>query len=125
MNLISLDPQLIALARRLLGVDQVELYQSHTWAKFTGEADYDQAFHCDFGNHTLTVPGDEASARTVNFVIYISDVSDSVGALHYVTKQDAAAVLGEGAILASVEQQVELKSPTALCGCTRRVFVGL
>ena len=109
MNLISLDPQLIALAKRLLGVDQVELYQSHTWAKFTGEADYDQAFHCDFGNHTLTVPSDDASARTVNFVIYISDVSDSVGALHYVTKQDAAAVLGEGEVIASVEQQTELK----------------
>ena len=44
MNLISLDQKLIALAKRLLGVDQVELYQSHTWAKFTGEADYDQAF---------------------------------------------------------------------------------
>ena len=63
----------------------------------------------DFGNHTLTVPSDDASARTVNFVIYISDVSDSVGALHYVTKQDAAAVLGEGEVIASVEQQTELK----------------
>ena len=69
MNMISLDPRLIALAEQLLGVDQVELYQSHTWAKYTGEADYDQAFHCDFGNHTLTVPGDDARSRTVNFII--------------------------------------------------------
>ncbi|MAD06028.1 MAG: hypothetical protein CMP86_01300 [Gammaproteobacteria bacterium] len=108
MNMISLNPRLIALAKRMLGVNEVELYQSHTWAKFTGEADYDQAFHCDFGNHTLTVPGDEAQSRTVNFVIYISDVTDGVGALHYVAKDDAAAVLGDGAIVASTEQQPAL-----------------
>lgn len=110
MNLISLHPQLIALAKKLLGVDRVELYQSHTWAKYTGEADYDQAFHCDFGNHTLTVPADESSARTVNFVIYVSDVTDDVGALHYVAKQDAAEVLGTGAITATLEQQSALKT---------------
>lgn len=110
MNMISLNPELIALAKQLLGVDQVELYQSHTWAKFTGEADYDQAFHCDYANHTLTVPADDPSARTVNFVIYISAVTDGVGALHYVTKGDAATVLGEGAIVAPREQQLELKA---------------
>ena len=56
-------------------------------------------------------------------MIYISDVSDSVGALHYVTKQDAAAVLGEGAILASVEQQTELKLNSA--DSTGGIFAGL
>lgn len=110
MNMISLDPRLIALAKQLLGVEEVELYQSHTWAKFTGEADYDQAFHCDFGNHTLTVPADDAHSRTVNFVIYISDVTDGVGALHYVSKNDAAEVLGEGMVVAETEKQAALKA---------------
>ena len=108
MNMISLDPRLIALAEQLLGVDEVELYQSHTWAKYTGEADYDQAFHCDFGNHTLTVPGDDARSRTVNFIVYISDVTDGVGALHYVAKDDAVAVLGQDTVVASAEQQPAL-----------------
>ena len=58
MNLISLHPALIQLASELLGGQPVQLYQSHTWAKYTGEADYDQPFHCDYGNHTLTVPGE-------------------------------------------------------------------
>src|SRR5690606_12207232 len=40
INLISLHPELIAFARALLGVDEVRLYQSHSWAKYTGEADY-------------------------------------------------------------------------------------
>lgn len=55
MNLLSLHPDLMTFAAACLGVDAVALYQSHTWAKFTGEADYDQAHHCDFGNHTLAV----------------------------------------------------------------------
>ena len=49
MNMISLHPKLIEISKQLLGVDEVHLYQSHTWAKYTGEADYDQAHHCDFG----------------------------------------------------------------------------
>ncbi len=109
MNLISLHPSLIALAGDLLGVSKVDLYQSHTWAKFTGEADYEQPFHCDFGNHTLTVPAQDAASRTVNFIIYISNVTDALGAMHYVSKTEADAILGSRAITAPVEKQIALK----------------
>ena len=109
MNLISMHPALIAFAKDLLGVPKVHLYQSHTWAKFTGEADYDQGFHCDFGNHTLTVPSDQEAARTVDFVLYLTDVTDDLGALHYVTKPDAYSVLGEGAISVPDAKQSELQ----------------
>ena len=109
MNLISLHPALIDLASELLGDSKIQLYQSHTWAKFTGEADYEQPFHCDYGNHTLTVPAEDASARTVNFVIYLSDVTDALGAMHYVHKPDAEAVLGTRAISAPAEKQLALK----------------
>lgn len=94
INMISLHPQLIAFAKALLGSDAVHLYQSHTWAKYTGEADYDQDFHCDFGNHTLTVPADDAAARTVNFVFYLTDVESEHGALRYVTKPDVLQLFG-------------------------------
>ena len=109
LNLISMHPQLIAFAEALLGVDKVHCYQSHTWAKYTGEADYDQPFHCDFGNHTLTVPSEDVRSRTVDFIVYLTDVEDDLGALHYVTKQDAATVLGEGELIAPAEKQLELK----------------
>ena len=109
INLISLHPQVIAFAKALLGVDSVHCYQSHTWAKFTGEADYDQMFHCDFGNHTLTVPSDDVSLRTVDFIIYISDVTDDLGALHYVTKQDADELIGAGAVMVPENAQLALK----------------
>ena len=109
INLISLHPALINFAKSLLDVDDVHLYQSHTWAKYTGEADYDQAFHCDFGNHTLTVPADDVSLRTVDFVLYLTDVTDAHGALHYVTKTDSDRILGSGAVFAKDDQQFALK----------------
>ncbi len=110
INLISLHPQLIELSKALLGVVDVHCYQSHTWLKFTGEADYDQAFHCDFGNHTLTVPSEHVVQRTVDFVIYLCDVEDDLGALHYVTKQDASEILGPGELIAPPDKQLELRS---------------
>ena len=109
INLISLHPALIHFARGLLGTDKVHLYQSHTWAKYTGEADYDQAFHCDFGNHTLTVPADDVSLRTVDFVIYLTDVTEEHGALHYVTKPDSDEILGPGALAVPHELQQAMK----------------
>lgn len=109
-NLISMHPALIEFAKALLGVDKVHLYQSHTWAKFTGGANYEQPHHCDFGNHTLTVPADDVTLRTVDFIMYFTDVSDDLGALHYVTKQDAAAVLGEGRIRAGDDMQAALQA---------------
>ncbi|OYW21600.1 MAG: hypothetical protein B7Z43_09995 [Sphingomonas sp. 12-62-6] len=51
INLIGLHPRLIAYARAALGVEDVRLYQCDAWAKYTGDADYDQPFHCDFKNH--------------------------------------------------------------------------
>jgi hypothetical protein len=111
MNLLSLHPALMAFARAALGAADVHLYQSHTWAKFTGEADFDQPFHCDFGNHTLTVPADEPHLRTIDFIVYLTDVTDEHGALHYVTKPDAFEVLGPDAVLASTDaQQAALKA---------------
>ena len=109
INLISLHPALICLAQDLLSTEKVHLYQSHTWAKYTGEADYDQPFHCDFGNHTLTVPADNPIDRTVDFIVYISDVTDELGALRYVTKPDSAAVVGEHELTAPEEVQNLLK----------------
>lgn len=85
-NLFALHPRLIEIARRCLGVRDVFMYQCHTWAKFTGETDYAQEFHYDFGNHSLLVPGDEPRYGTVNYVIYLTDVSAANGAMAYVPR---------------------------------------
>ena len=89
LNLLALDPAIIALAADALGTQDVHLYQSHTWAKYTGETDYDQVFHCDYKNHTLTVPAEETARRTINMMIYLTDVTDAHGAIHFVAKPDS------------------------------------
>ena len=94
INLIGLNPRLIALAKAALEVDDVRLYQCDAWAKFTGDADYDQPFHCDFKNHTLTAPGDAAADKAINFMIYVTDVSDDLGAIRYVPNPEASAIVG-------------------------------
>jgi len=110
INLISLHPELILFAKALLSVSDVRLYQSHTWAKYTGEADYDQEFHCDFGNHTLLVPSEDVALRTVDFVLYFTDVTKEHGALRIVTKPDVVAALGKPALEArGAEEQAALR----------------
>jgi ectoine hydroxylase-related dioxygenase (phytanoyl-CoA dioxygenase family) len=92
-------------------VNDVRLYQSHTWAKYTGEADYEQDFHCDYGNHTLLVPSDTPALRTVDFVLYFTDVTKEHGALRYVTKPDVLELLGRPALSApSAEEQATLRT---------------
>lgn len=94
LNLIGVHPALIAFARAALGVTDVRLYQSQVWAKFTGDADYDQPFHCDFVNHTLTAPSEDLLANPVTFLCFFSDVSEAHGPTHYVTRPDAQPVTG-------------------------------
>ncbi len=94
LNLLGLHPELIALARAALETDHVHLYQSHSWAKYTGEADYEQPFHCDYKNHTLTVPANNIRSRTINIMIYVTDVTEAHGAIHYVPQPASDEVTG-------------------------------
>ena len=75
LNLLCVHPELIALARAALNTQDIQLYQSQAWAKYTGEADFDQPFHCDYGNHTLTVPSEDEHLNSITFLIYFSDVT--------------------------------------------------
>ena len=90
LNLIGVHPALIAFAKAALRTDHVHLYQGQAWAKFTGDADYDQPFHADFANHTLTVPSEDAQKNSVTIFCYFTDVTDAHGATHYVTRTDSA-----------------------------------
>ena len=99
LNLIGVHPQLVAFAKQALRTEDVRIYQCQAWAKFTGDADYDQPFHCDFVNHTLTVPSEDAAKNSITIFCYFTDVTDAHGATHYVTRTDAAKVAGPEATL--------------------------
>jgi Phytanoyl-CoA dioxygenase (PhyH) len=92
LNLIGVHPALIEFAKAALDCSDVHLYQCQAWAKFTGAADYDQPFHCDYVNHTLTAPADDAALNSVTILCYFSDVTEAHGPMHYVRRSDSAAV---------------------------------
>ena len=94
LNLIGVHPALIAFAKAALRTDDVHVYQCQAWAKFTGESDYDQPFHTDFSNHTLTVPAEDARLNSVTILCYFTDVSEAHGPAHYVTRPDSLNVGG-------------------------------
>ncbi len=94
LNLIGVHPALVAFAQRALGTADVHLYQCQAWAKFTGDADYDQPFHCDFSNHTLTVPAEDDHLNAVTILCYFTDVTEAHGPAHYVTRPDSHAIAG-------------------------------
>jgi hypothetical protein len=99
LNLLGVHPALIGFAQEALGTDDVHLYQCQAWAKFTGEADYDQPFHCDFVNHTLTGPSDDETQNSVTFICIFSDVTEAHGPTHYVTRPDSLKIAGPEATL--------------------------
>jgi hypothetical protein len=101
LNLIGVHPALIDFARRALKTDEVALYQCQAWGKFTGDADYDQPFHCDFANHTLTGPSDDETQNSVTFILIFSDVTEAHGPTHYVTRTDSLKIAGPEATLKS------------------------
>jgi hypothetical protein len=105
LNLIGVHPALIAFARQALGTERLHLYQCQAWAKYTGDADYDQPLHCDFANHTLTVPSEDAALNSVTILCYFSDVSEAHGPMHYVTRTDSAAIAGPEASLSMDPQR--------------------
>ena len=94
LNLIGVHPSLIAFAKAALNTDRVHLYQCQAWAKFTGDADYDQPFHCDFSNHTLVAPSEDMTKNCVPILCYFSDVSEAHGPMHYVTRTDSEKIAG-------------------------------
>lgn len=99
LNLIGVHPALIAFAKAALECEHVHVYQCQAWAKFTGDADYDQPFHCDFSNHTLTVPSEDVTKNSVTILCYFSDVTDAHGPMNYVTRPDSVAIAGPEAHL--------------------------
>jgi hypothetical protein len=99
LNLIGVHPALVAFAREALCADRVHLYQCQAWAKFTGDADYDQPFHCDFVNHTLTAPSEDATRNSATILCYFSDVTEAHGPMHYVPRSASAATDGPEATL--------------------------
>ncbi|HEY3798967.1 MAG TPA: phytanoyl-CoA dioxygenase family protein [Caulobacteraceae bacterium] len=107
LNLIGAHPRLVDFAKQALRTDDVRLYQCQAWGKFTGEADYEQPFHCDYVNHTLTAPSDDLAENSVTFICLFSDVTEAHGPTHYVTKPDSLEIAGPEATLNNLDDMLQ------------------
>jgi hypothetical protein len=79
LNRLTVHPDLLDLAERFLGSDDLRLYEAELWAKYAGAIDYDQSHHRDFGNHTLVVPKRSDPATQMTSLILLSDVAEEDG----------------------------------------------
>src|ERR1700749_129869 len=79
LNRLTFHPDLLDLAERFLGSDDLRLYEAELWAKYAGAVDYDQRIHRDFGNHTLVVPKRSERPTQMQSLILLSDVTEEDG----------------------------------------------
>ena len=84
LSLVAVHERLIDLANSLLGTDDVRAYSVEGWAKYTGAADYDQALHRDYLNHSLLVPDPDRPPQQVEMFVYLGDVPEGLGPPSYV-----------------------------------------
>ena len=113
LNLIGVHPQLINFAKDALKTNNVRLYQSQAWAKFSGETDFEQSFHCDYGNHTLTVPSTDITQNSITFLMYFSNVTEQHGPAHFVSRTDSDKIDNSSKYFLENSNQKELQKSLA------------
>ena len=89
LNRIPVCDALVSLASTLLGERDIRLYSAEAWAKYEGAADYDQALHRDYLNHTILVPSSSTPFRQVELFVFLSDVTAELGAPRMVPRSSA------------------------------------
>ncbi len=92
VSLLAVHERLVALAERLLGSRDIRIYSAEAWAKYTGAADYDQALHRDYLNHTLLVPSSAPEYQQLEMFLYLTDVPEELGPPHFVSQARTTAL---------------------------------
>jgi hypothetical protein len=90
ISLLAVHDRLTGLAETLLAGTDIRIYSAEAWAKYTGAADYDQALHRDYLNHTLLVPATAPGCQQLEMFVYLADVPDELGPPHLVSSSRTA-----------------------------------
>lgn len=99
LNRLFVDPTLAELARRLLGDDDIRIYQSRVWSKHGDHTDYEQTLHRD-GNHSLIPIRNEPGWWHLECFFYLNDVDEANGAPRLVPNGPESGTIGRGPALA-------------------------
>ena len=99
----------MSIVRQILGVDDIRLYKGELWGKYSGNTDYDQQHHRDFGNHTLVVPSVDRRWMQVTTFTYLCDIDATNGATAAVPKRHTAGIpLGQRGVQPGELRDVEV-----------------
>lgn len=79
LNSVSTHPELLAFARRVIGVDRIMITHSVLIGKYAGARDYEQDLHVDYGNNTLVYPKPDTAIVDLPTITYYSDVTVDLG----------------------------------------------
>jgi Phytanoyl-CoA dioxygenase (PhyH) len=90
LSLLAVHHRLAGLAETLLADSDLRIYSAEAWAKYTGAADYDQALHRDYLDHTVLVPTATPADQQLEMFVYLVDVPGELGPPHFVSRSRTA-----------------------------------
>jgi hypothetical protein len=95
LNRLAVHPGNVDFMERALETTDLRLYQLMTWAKYAGDADYEQDHHTDL-NHSWLPPISEDPWRHVEGFLFLSDIDEGNGPTHVVNRTDAQGLSLDG-----------------------------
>jgi hypothetical protein len=88
-NLVVCDA-LTRFAEAVFDTEDIRIYASELWAKYSGAANYGQEHHRDYLNHTPLAPSSETRWRGLELFIWLCDVPEELGPTHVVPRSVTA-----------------------------------
>lgn len=88
LNHVTLHPELVSIAKRLLRTDDLALSHSRLRGKYAGTGDYDQKLHVDYSNNTLAYPKQDEEIFDLPFITYYTDVTLDLGPTKVLSQQE-------------------------------------
>ena len=77
LNRLTVHPNVVSFAKQAMGDDDLRIYQTRIWGKYTGVTNYSQPFHQD-RNHNIVPDRLEPGWWNLEGFLYLSDVEDGV-----------------------------------------------
>jgi hypothetical protein len=81
---LAVHDRVIALVEAAFGTEDIRIYASELWAKYSGATTYEQEHHRDYLNHTPLAPSSDIRWRGLEMFIWLSDVTEELGPTHLV-----------------------------------------
>jgi hypothetical protein len=81
---LAVHDNVIAFVEAAFGTEDIRIYASELWAKYSGAATYEQEHHRDYLNHTPLAPSSDIRWRGLELFIWLSDVTEELGPTHLV-----------------------------------------